>query len=249
MKNVALTRCLLVALFALLFVSGCASSLWERTEKISSNGDAARLYVPKLWAPLRSGSVYPDKRRPVAAAGRPSVVVVCAPTGACPKDRILGPLAERGFVVLLFESPPKEPPKTDLLRTRAESKDAPTGWLLISPTADFLRRCIGPGAAPGAVAVLADTPLPHPPSKKIFSNLPREPDGSASLASSPSFTSQKLFDSSPRRILLAALLGSEANISSAGVIEKLYAADATGHLPGEAYRDAAEWLAGELGAR
>jgi hypothetical protein len=50
-------------------------------------------------------------------------------------------------------------------------------------------------------------------------------------------------------VLLATLLGSEANISSDGVIEKLYAPDATGRLPREAYRDAAEWLAGELGAR
>jgi hypothetical protein len=33
------------------------------------------------------------------------------------------------------------------------------------------------------------------------------------------------------------------------VIEKLYAPDAAGRLPREAYRDAAEWLAGELGAR
>jgi hypothetical protein len=50
-------------------------------------------------------------------------------------------------------------------------------------------------------------------------------------------------------VLLAALHGSEANISSDGVIEKLYAPDSTGSLPREAYRDAAEWLAGELGAR
>ncbi|MGZ5430343.1 MAG: hypothetical protein ACXWEX_02990, partial [Thermoanaerobaculia bacterium] len=73
MKNGAVTECLLVALLA----SGCASSAWERTEKISSNGVEARLYVPKLWAPLMPGSVYPNKRAPVAAKGRPAVVVVC----------------------------------------------------------------------------------------------------------------------------------------------------------------------------
>ncbi|HSB64692.1 MAG TPA: hypothetical protein VLJ18_11025 [Thermoanaerobaculia bacterium] len=69
---------------------------------------------------------------------------------------------------------------------------------------------------------------------------------SGSLTPSPS---KKLFGSATRRILLAALLGSEADISSDGVIEKLYAPDAAGRLPREAYRDAAEWLAGELGAR
>ncbi len=69
---------------------------------------------------------------------------------------------------------------------------------------------------------------------------------------STSSPSKQLFDSLPRRVLLAALLGSEANVSSIPsdeVIEKLYAPDAAGRLPREAYRDAAEWLAGELGAR
>ena len=225
-----LLRAALVAFLA-SGLAGCASSLWERTEKISSNGDAARLYVPKLWAPLLPGSVYPDKRRPVAAAGRPSVVVVCPAAGACPKDRILKPLAERGIVVLLFRDGLKDPPKADLLRTRAESKDAPVGWLLISPTGEFLRRWMGAGATPSAVAILEN----------------RAPE--ALSLPSPSSPSKKIFDSAPRRVLLAAPLGSEASISSEGVIEKLYAPDAAGRLPCEAYRDAAEWLAGELGAR
>ncbi len=200
--------------------------MWERTEKISSNGEEARLYVPKLWAPLMPGSAYPNKRAPVAAKGRPAVVVVCPAAGRCPRSEILGPLAERGLVVLMFEGGLKEPPKADLLRTRAESKNAPVGWLLISPTADSLRRWMGACAAPAAVAILA-----------------------APASPSPSSPSKQLFGSLPRRVLLAMLLGSEANTSSDGVIEKLYAPDAAGRLPREAYRDAAEWLAGELGAR
>ncbi|MFI5197227.1 MAG: hypothetical protein ACHQJD_01290 [Thermoanaerobaculia bacterium] len=217
MKSVAVACCSLVALLA----SGCASSTWARTEKISSNGEQGRLYIPKLWAPLMPGSVYPNKRVPVPAKGRPSVVVVCPATGKCPKSEVLGPLAERGFVVMLFEGGLKEPPREDFLRTRAESKDASVGWLLISPTDDFLRGWMGAGVATGVLL------FPSSPSKQIF-------------------------DSFPRRVMLAALLGSEANspsISSDGVIEKLYAADASGRLPREAYRDAAEWLAGELGAR
>jgi hypothetical protein len=205
--------------------------MWERTEKISSNGDQARLYVPKLWAPLRPGSVYPDKRKPVATSGRPSIVVVCPARGACPKDRILGPLAERGIVVLLFEGGPKEPPREDLLRTRFESKDAPIGWLLISPTDDFLGRWMGAEAAPAAVAILLGGSL--------------EP----TALPSPSSLSRRIFGSATRRVLLSSLLGSEARFSSDGVIEKLYAPDAAGRLPREAYRDATEWLAGEFGAR
>jgi hypothetical protein len=227
LKNIAVVWCFLVALLA----PGCASSMWERTEKISSNGEEARLYVPKLWAPLMPGSVYPNKRAPVPAKGRPSVIVVCPSAGTCPKDRILGPLAERGIVVLLFEGGLREPPKADLLRTRPEAAGAPQGLLLVEPTGDFLRRCMGAGAISSAMAVLQS----------------RAPEPAA--LPSPSSLSKQIFRSATRRVMLAALLGSEAKISSEGVIEKLYAPDAAGRLPREAYRDAAEWLAGELGAR
>jgi hypothetical protein len=225
LKNTAAAISLLVA----LLTPGCASSTWERTEKISSNGEPGRLYVPKLYAPLRPGSIYPDRRAPVPAKGRPAVIVVCPAAGKCPKSEILAPLAERGFVVLLFEGGLKEPPNEDLLRPHAECQDASIGWLLISPTDDFLRGCMGAEAAPNVVAILRG-------------RAPDAPRPSNSL-------SKQLFGSLPRRVLLEALLGSEANIPSEEVIEKLYAPDATGHLPREAYRDAAEWLAGELAAR
>jgi hypothetical protein len=227
LKNGAVAWCFLVALLA----PGCVSSMWERTEKISSNGEEARLYVPKLWAPLMPGSVYPNKRAPIPAKGRPAVVVVCPAAGRCPRSEILGPLAERGLVVLMFEGGMKEPPKADLLRTRPEAAGAPQGLLLVEPTDDFLRGCIGAETAPNVVAILRGRAL--------------EP----TALPSPSSPSKQLFGSLPRRVLLAMLLGSEANTSSDGVIEKLYAPDATGRLPREAYRDAAEWLAGELGVR
>lgn len=245
MKNGAVARSPLVALLA-AGLAGCASSVWERTEKVSSNGEEARLYVPKLWAPLMPGSVYPNKRAPVPAKGRPSVIVVCPAGEKCPKDRILGPLAERGIVVLLFERGMKEPPKADSLRTRPEAAGAPQGVLLVEPTADFLRGYMGAETAPNVVAILrsrafepAAPPSHSPPSQHVSGEL-----------QSPAFPpSRKLLDSVPRRVLLAALLGSEAKVSPDGVIEKLYAPDAAGRLPRDAYRDAAEWLAGELGAR
>jgi hypothetical protein len=253
LKNGAATWCFLVA----LLTSGCVSSVWERTEKISSNGEGGRLYVPKLYAPLRPGSIYPDRRTPVAAAGRPSVIVVCPAAGKCPKKEILRPLAERGIVVLLFEGGLKEPPKADLLRTRPEAAGAPQGLLLVEPTGDFLRGCMNAGVIPTAVAILQSRAPDHTarsslssPSKKIFSDDSRG-TGVAALPGSfsPSSPSKQIFDRATRRVLLEALLGSEAEISSEGVIEKLYAPDAAGRLPREAYRDAAEWLAGELGAR
>jgi hypothetical protein len=227
LKHGAVAGCFLIALLA----PGCVSSIWERTEKISSNADEGRLYVPKLYAPLRPGSIYPDRRRAVAAAGRPSVIVVCPAAGKCPKKEILGPLAERGIVVLLFEGGLKEPPKADLLRTRPEVAGAPQGLLLVEPTGDFLRRWIEAEATPNAVVILRGRGL--------------EP----TALPSPSSLSKQILSSAPRRVLLAALNGSEANPSSDLVIEKLYAPDAAGRLPREAYRDAAEWLAGELSAR
>jgi hypothetical protein len=229
MKSKRLAAALLVA----LLVPGCVSSMWERTEKISSNGEEGRLYVPRLYAPLRPGSIYPDRRTPVPAKGRPAVIVVCPAAGKCPKKEILEPLAERGIVVLLFEGGLKEPPKKDLLRTRPEAAGAPQGLLLVAPTGDFLRRWMGAGATPAAVAILRGRAL--------------EP----TALPSPSSPSKQVFSGVPRRVLLAALLGSEAEISSDGVVEKLYAASPgpAGGLPSEAYRDAAEWLAGELGAR
>jgi hypothetical protein len=226
MKSKRLAAALLVA----LLVPGCVSSMWERTEKISSNGEEGRLYVPRLYAPLRPGSIYPDRRTPVPAKGRPAVIVVCPAAGKCPKKEILEPLAERGIVVLLFEGGLKEPPKEDLLRTRPEAAGAPQGLLLVEPTGDFLRGCMGAETAPNVVAILRGRAL--------------EP----TALPSPSSPSKQLFGSLPRRVLLAALHGSEANPPSEATIEKLYAPDATGRLPREAYRDAAEWLAGELGA-
>ena len=88
----------------------------------------------------------------------------------------------------------------------------------------------GSGAVPAAVAILLGHSLE-----------PTRP--------SPSSPSRQIFGSATRRVLLEALLGSEASPFSEGLIEKLYAPDAAGRLPREAYRDAAEWLAGELGAR
>jgi hypothetical protein len=231
LKNVAVA-CLSLAV---LLASGCASSTWARTEKFSSNGDVGRLYVPRLYAPLRPGSIYPDRRTPVPAKGRPAVIVVCPAAGKCPKKEILGPLAERGLVVLLFEGGLKEPPKEDLLRTRPEAAGAPQGLLLVEPTGDFLRKCMGVEAFPAAVAILSGHPLERIPIPVL----------------SPSSPSKQIFGSATRRVMLAALHGSEAKISSEGVVEKLYAASPgpAGGLPSEAFRDAAEWLASELGAR
>jgi hypothetical protein len=208
---------------AALLAAGCASSRWAKVENVPGG----KLYVPKVYAPLLPGSIYPDRKVPVPARSRPVLVLVCPEKGDCRKDEVLDQAAQRGFVVLTGREP-----KVDLLRTRPEAAGAPTGWLLISPTEEFLRKDMGPaGAAPAAVAILQG----------------RAPDATA--LPSLSSLSKKIFSGVPRRVMRGALLGSEADAPSAGVIEKLYASDPAGRLPREAYRDAVEWLAGELGAR
>lgn len=178
----------------------------------------ARLYVPKVYAPLLPGSIYPDKRIPLPAKARPAMVVLCPTKGNCREKEFLDLAAQRGLVVLVGREP-----RVDLLRTRAEADAERIGWLLVNPGEELLRRWIGVGAPDKAVAVIgpppragAPTPLPSSPSKKI---------------------------------LFAALLDREPPEANDRTILKLYSPNEEGLLPGEAFRDAVEWLTGELAAR
>ena len=207
------------ALLAALCAGGCASSPWERTESLGGG----TLYVPRMYAPLLPGSIYPDKKTPVPAKGRPALVLVCPPKGDCRKDEILDQAAQRGLVVLVGQEP-----KDDLLRTRPEASADHIGWLLVRPGEDLLRRWIGAGAPGEAVAVLGPPPR----------GAAAPPDLAPPLPSSPS-----------KKILLSALLSDEPLEAGDGTILKLYSPNNKGLLPSEAFRDAVEWLAGELGAR
>jgi hypothetical protein len=201
------------AAFLVAFVlAGCASSLWERTETVPGG----KLYVPKLYAPLLPGSIYPNKRVPVPVTARPAMILVCPSTGDCRKGEILEWAARRGLVVLVGREP-----RIDFLRTRAEANPERIGWLLVSPTREFLRRWSEAGMPGEAAAVMGPPRDPAPP-----------------FPSSPS-----------KKILLSALLSVELLEAGDGTVLKLYSPDEKGLLPNEAFRDAVEWLAGELGAR
>lgn len=197
-----------------LATAGCASSPWARTEGVP----AGKIYVPKLHAPLLPGSMYPNKKTPVPAKARPSMVVVCPPKGDCRETEILDQAAQRGMVVLVGREP-----NVDLLRTRAEADPERIGWLLISPNGEFLRRWMG-ARAPGQAAVIIGPP----------------PPGAAAFPSSLS---------KQNSLLLVALLSDAPPEGKDGTILKLYSPNKKGLLPSEAFRDAVEWLAGELGAR
>jgi hypothetical protein len=199
-------------------LAGCAPSVWQRVERVSSGGVDGRLYVPKVYAPLLPGSIYPDRKVLVPAKGRPALVVACPEKGDCREKEILDQAAQRGFVVLVGREP-----RDDLLRTRAEADAGHIGWLLVTPTGDSLRRWIEAGAPGDAAAVIG------PP---------------------PSFGAASPSSSSPsKKIFSAALLSDAPPDAKDGTILKLYSPNKKGLLPSEAFRDAVEWLAGELGAR
>ena len=54
---------------------------WQSTESVPGG----KLYVPKLYAPLLPGSIYPDRKTPVPAKGRPAMVLVCPPRATAAK--------------------------------------------------------------------------------------------------------------------------------------------------------------------
>ncbi len=202
------------AFLLVLATTGCTSSDWARTESVPGG----KLYIPKLYAPLLPGSIYPDKKAPIPASARPAMVVVCPPKGDCREREILDQASQRGLVVLAGREP-----KVDLLRTRAEADPERTGWLLVRPTGDFLRRWMSAG--PPGIATAIVGPPPH------------------AGAAFPSSLSKQ------NSLLLAALLSAEPPEAKDGTVLKLYSPNENGFLPNEAFRDAVEWLAGALGAR
>jgi hypothetical protein len=185
------------AAFLVAFVlAGCASSPWEKTETVPGG----KLYVPKLYAPLLPGSIYPNKRVPVPVTVRPAMILVCPSTGDCRKKEILDQAAQRGLVVLVAQ-------KADAaIASRPEIDLARTGTLIVTPA-----------------SLKVEAPRP------------------ARAEASPSSPSKQIF--------LAALLDREPPEAKDATVLKLYSPNKNGLLPNEAFRDAVEWLAGELGAR
>ena len=173
LKNVALVCAVCSSRFSRLRAARRRSGSGPRA--ISSNGNPARLYVPKLWAPLLPGSVYPNKRVHVPAKGRPSVVVVCPAAGDVPEGS--DPRAARGARA-------RRPALRERAERAAEGRFAsdPCGeqrtqqqaGFSIEPTGDFLRRWMGAGARPtpwrscAAARSSRSRSSPSSPSKQIL---------------------------------------------------------------------------------
>lgn len=175
---------------------GCASSPWQSTESVPGG----RLYVPKVYAPLLPGSIYPDRKVPVPAKGRPALILVCPAKGDCREKAIFDQAAQRGLIVLTTRSAGTR------IAPRAEVDLTKVGTVIVALT-----------------SLKVEVP---------------EPATATARLSSPS---QKIF--------LAAVLDREPPEAEGAAVLKLYSPNDRNLLPDEAFRDAVEWLAGELGAR
>jgi hypothetical protein len=113
------------AFLLVLATTGCASSEWARTESVPGG----KLYIPKLYAPLLPGSIYPDRKVPAPARGRPAMVLICPPKGDCRDREILAQAAQRGFVVLKTRS------AESAIAPRPEVDQARTGTVMVTPAA------------------------------------------------------------------------------------------------------------------
>ncbi len=121
--GLAVRRMRKAALLLALVTAGCASSPWSNTESVPGG----KLYVPKLYAPLLPGSIYPDRKAPVPAKARPAVILVCPVKGDCREKVILDQAAQRGFVVLVTRAAEADD------RPRAEVDMARTGTVIVTP--------------------------------------------------------------------------------------------------------------------
>jgi hypothetical protein len=79
-------------------VCGCAASLWERVDRLTVGSTPARLFIPRTFAPLVPGSIYPDRSRPVPARGLAAVLVL---SRSIPSGTVAESLGRRGLVALV----------------------------------------------------------------------------------------------------------------------------------------------------
>ncbi len=223
-----------LATAATLAAGGCGSSGWSAVRSVATPAGEARLFVPRLYAPVVPGSIYPDRTRPIPARGRPAVVVVGSRGGAL--SRLgrdgLAPLAERGLVVV---RPPAGPDPLAAARAAASalaSEPETAGGrvgLLVEDASPEVARSAAADPAYAAVAFLAFRPAVSPGESA------RPPGAGRLLVANVAGPDGPSRETTGR---LAAWLGAPA-------VEKWYL-PVEGRLPSESVRDAVEWLAAAL---
>jgi hypothetical protein len=208
--------CLFVAAASVTTPRFLSASERARSYSLAYTGGSARVHVPKTYAPVLPGSVYPDRKKPVAARACP-VAVVEGPLGFA---RLLREeLLERGFLVV-------------------ETGRAGRGSL--APLLDALNP--HPEADP-ARAVFIGRELPEANARDRLAAAvlfePAQGAGSPPPAAAPGPASVAVFLRTPARVPSATLTRELQGRFGPGVVEKWYRAEED--FPSEAFRDAAEW--------
>jgi hypothetical protein len=208
--------CVVVAVTTVTPPRFLSASERARSFSLAYPGGSARVLVPKAYAPVLPGSLYPDRKNPVAAGTCP-VAVVEGPPGFA--RHLREELLERGFLVVETGGAGRGSLATLL------------GALKPHPEADPARAAFFGRELPAANARdrLAAAVL-FEPAQGTGSPPPDAAPGPASVA---------VFLRSPARVPSAELTRELQGRFGPAVVEKWYRAE--GGFPAEAFRDAAEW--------
>ncbi len=213
---------LLAGAWIALLASPARASDLARSWRLRVAGESLPVRVPKTFAPLLPGSVYPDRARRVPPRALP-VALVDSSGGLA--RRMRDGLLARGFLIV-------ELPGAGPARIR-EVLDA----LARSPEADASR------------AVYAGSGLPpDPPDPRLRGLLLFEPvTGGAAPPAPPEGVPAAAFLLTPRRVPSGALTRLLQARLGTTVAERWFRAGK--EFPPEAFRDASEWLAAAIPGR
>lgn len=214
----------LLAAALVVFSSTLLASEKARSFSIAYAGGTARVTVPKKFAPLLPGSVYPNRKRPIPASACPVAVIQPWEGGARFAALFREDLLERGF--LLAET------------------GRPCGG---DPSLLLVALALHPEADPGrAVLVSGGDALPPAPGRfaatVLFDPALRSGDGGGSARARPETLA--VFLRTPALRPGADLSRRLQRQFGPAVEEKWYRTEAD--FPEQAFRDAAEWLCARL---
>jgi hypothetical protein len=237
----------LVLSLATIFSSSCVASALGGKRPIDDGAVQGTLHLPRLYQPLMPGSMYPNKRVPVAVENQPAVVVVPAAEGSGSVDRAVTQLTTRGLVAFVLKTGggAGRPDlghvdgAVRLLSRVHETRGAPVGVLLFHPEPDFAASVLDVNHV-SAVVILGLPAVGTSPT-----GTPDLPPSAAAKA--PVLVSNLSDDMEPSVEISRTfrwMLGRKP-------VEKWYRPEPKkpDAFPPEAFRDAAEWLAIELELR
>ena len=202
-----------VAVATVLTAQILSASERARSFSLAWPGGSARAHVPKIYAPVLPGSVYPDRKKPVAARACPVAVVEGSPGFA---RALREPLLERGFLVVETGRVGSLAGVLESLRAHSE-------------------------ADPSRLVFIGRQAPEHPPGVRLAAVALFDPGPEPAGAEAPPAATVAVFLTTPSHVPSAAVTRQLKERFGPQTVEKWYRAQEG--FPGEAFRDAAEWAA------